>query len=67
MHPSVLNLEEGQELLVKYYGRDPVSGALRLSRKALTVGAASVTGMAKKLRTTRSTDPDPEPEPESPR
>lgn len=41
LHPSVLGLEVGQEIQVKYYGRDPVSGGMRLSRKALTVGAAS--------------------------
>lgn len=34
-HPSALNLEVGQELQVKYFGRDPVSGAMRLSRKVL--------------------------------
>ena len=27
-------------MLMKYYGRDPVSGSIRLSRKALTVGSA---------------------------
>lgn len=34
-HPSVLNLEVGQEIQVKYFGRDPASGAMRLSRKVL--------------------------------
>ena len=37
----VLNLSEGQEMQVKYYGCDPVSGAMRVSRKALTVSSAS--------------------------
>ncbi|XP_053613337.1 polyribonucleotide nucleotidyltransferase 1, mitochondrial [Plodia interpunctella] len=35
MHPSALNLNVGSELQVKYFGRDPVSGQLRLSRKVL--------------------------------
>ncbi|CAG9765903.1 unnamed protein product [Ceutorhynchus assimilis] len=35
-HPSALGLEVGQELQVKYFGRDPVSGLMRLSRKVLT-------------------------------
>jgi len=34
-HPSALNLEVGQEIQVKYFGRDPVSGFMRLSRKVL--------------------------------
>ncbi|CAH2044633.1 unnamed protein product, partial [Iphiclides podalirius] len=34
-HPSALGLEVGSELQVKYFGRDPVSGQMRLSRKAL--------------------------------
>ncbi|XP_078034331.1 polyribonucleotide nucleotidyltransferase 1 [Augochlora pura] len=34
-HPSVLGLEVGQEIQVKYFGRDPVSGQIRLSRKVL--------------------------------
>ncbi|XP_059610157.1 polyribonucleotide nucleotidyltransferase 1, mitochondrial [Phlebotomus argentipes] len=34
-HPSVLGLEVGQEIQVKYFGRDPVSGYMRLSRKVL--------------------------------
>ncbi|XP_060805038.1 polyribonucleotide nucleotidyltransferase 1, mitochondrial [Amyelois transitella] len=36
MHPSALNLEVGSEIQVKYFGRDPVSGQVRLSRKVLT-------------------------------
>ncbi|XP_076259411.1 polyribonucleotide nucleotidyltransferase 1 isoform X1 [Rhynchophorus ferrugineus] len=35
-HPSALGLDIGQELQVKYFGRDPVSGLMRLSRKVLT-------------------------------
>jgi polyribonucleotide nucleotidyltransferase len=40
-HPSALGLAPGQDLQVKYYGRDPATGQVRLSRKVLTVGAAS--------------------------
>ncbi|KAM3959300.1 polyribonucleotide nucleotidyltransferase 1 [Aphomia sociella] len=36
MHPSALGLEVGSEIQVKYFGRDPVSGQLRLSKKVLT-------------------------------
>ncbi|CAG5004092.1 unnamed protein product [Parnassius apollo] len=35
-HPSVLGLAVGSEINVKYFGRDPVSGQMRLSRKVLT-------------------------------
>ncbi|OXU19193.1 hypothetical protein TSAR_001961 [Trichomalopsis sarcophagae] len=34
-HPSALGFEVGQELQVKYFGRDPASGNMRLSRKVL--------------------------------
>lgn len=34
-HPSALGIELGQEIQVKYFGRDPVSGLMRLSRKVL--------------------------------
>lgn len=34
-HPSCLGLEVGQEISVKYFGPDPVSGRIRLSRKVL--------------------------------
>ena len=34
-HPSALDLDVGQKILVKYFGRDPVSGHLRLSRRVL--------------------------------
>lgn len=34
-HPSVLGLEVGQDIQVKYFGRDPVSGQIRISRKVL--------------------------------
>ncbi|CAG0901104.1 unnamed protein product [Cyprideis torosa] len=35
-HPSALGMEVGHEIKVKFFGRDPVSGAMRLSRKVLT-------------------------------
>jgi polyribonucleotide nucleotidyltransferase len=50
-HPSALGLKVGQEIMVKYYGRDPVSGAVRLSRKVLTMGVASA---VKKLKNSTS-------------
>ncbi|KAL6254888.1 hypothetical protein P5V15_014230 [Pogonomyrmex californicus] len=34
-HPNALGLEVGQEMQVKYFGRDPVSGQIRISRKVL--------------------------------
>ncbi|CAB4061554.1 pnp [Lepeophtheirus salmonis] len=40
-HSSAAGIKEGQELLVKCYGRDPVTGNLRLSRKALTVAQSA--------------------------
>ncbi|CAH2983536.1 unnamed protein product [Chilo suppressalis] len=35
-HPSVLGLDVGSEIQVKYFGRDPASGQVRLSRKVLS-------------------------------
>jgi len=40
-HPSALGIEEGQEIQIKYFGRDPVSGIMRLSRKVLQGPPAS--------------------------
>ena len=34
-HPSALGFEVGQEIQIKYFGRDPASGAMRMSRKVL--------------------------------
>lgn len=34
-HASALGLEVGQEIQVKYFGRDPATGTMRLSRKVL--------------------------------
>ncbi|XP_044727596.1 polyribonucleotide nucleotidyltransferase 1, mitochondrial [Chrysoperla carnea] len=41
-HPSALGLEVGDEIQVKYFGRDPVSGLMRLSRKVLQGPASNV-------------------------
>lgn len=40
-HPSALGLEVGHEISVKYFGRDPVSGLMRLSRKVLQSPASA--------------------------
>ncbi|XP_067900995.1 polyribonucleotide nucleotidyltransferase 1, mitochondrial isoform X2 [Heterodontus francisci] len=34
-HPSAIGLEVGQQIQVKYFGRDPTDGRMRLSRKVL--------------------------------
>ncbi|RWS22441.1 polyribonucleotide nucleotidyltransferase 1-like isoform X1 [Leptotrombidium deliense] len=39
-HPSALGLEVGQEIQVKYFGRDPVSGYMRISRRVLQITTA---------------------------
>lgn len=36
-HPSVLGLNIGDEIKVKYFGRDPINGRIRLSRKVLQI------------------------------
>lgn len=41
-HPSALGLTVGQEIPVKYFGRDPVSGLMRLSRKVLQSPASAI-------------------------
>ncbi|XP_058240790.1 polyribonucleotide nucleotidyltransferase 1, mitochondrial isoform X2 [Hemibagrus wyckioides] len=41
-HPSALGLEVGQQIQVKYFGRDPMDGRMRLSRKVLQSPAATV-------------------------
>lgn len=35
MHGSVSDYKIGQEIQIKYFGRDPVDGKMRISRKAL--------------------------------
>ncbi|XP_050543461.1 polyribonucleotide nucleotidyltransferase 1, mitochondrial [Daktulosphaira vitifoliae] len=42
-HPSALGMEVGQDIQVKYFGRDPVSGNMRLSRKVLQGPTSGVT------------------------
>jgi len=49
-HPSALGLEVGQDLQVKYYGRDPVSGQARLSRKVLTTASAAALASASSMK-----------------
>lgn len=41
-HPSAVGMEVGKEIQVKYFGRDPVSGFMRLSRKVLQGPTTSV-------------------------
>lgn len=38
-HPSALDLEVGQQIQVKYFGRDPATGHMRLSRKCLLMSS----------------------------
>ena len=40
-HASVLGFSVGQDISVKYFGRDPVSGNMRLSRKAIYSAASA--------------------------
>ena len=35
VHGSVSEYKVGQDIKVKYFGRDPISGHMRISRKAL--------------------------------
>uniref|UniRef100_A0A8D0KCV7 Polyribonucleotide nucleotidyltransferase 1, mitochondrial n=1 Tax=Sus scrofa TaxID=9823 RepID=A0A8D0KCV7_PIG len=41
-HPTALGLEVGQEIQVKYFGRDPADGRMRLSRKVLQSPATTI-------------------------
>ncbi|XP_028845287.1 polyribonucleotide nucleotidyltransferase 1, mitochondrial [Denticeps clupeoides] len=41
-HPSALGFEVGQQIQVKYFGRDPTDGRMRLSRKVLQSPVASL-------------------------
>ena len=40
-HPSALDFVVGQQIQVKYFGRDPASGHMRLSRKSLMMSSVS--------------------------
>lgn len=51
-HPSALGLKVDDEIQVKYFGRDPVSGFMRLSRKVLQGPA---TGVVRNLDRTAAT------------
>lgn len=39
-HPSAIGVKEGDTLHVKYFGRDPVSGHIRISRRILQMTSA---------------------------
>ncbi|XP_068597239.1 polyribonucleotide nucleotidyltransferase 1, mitochondrial [Brachionichthys hirsutus] len=41
-HPSALGLDVGQQIQVKYFGRDPTDGRMRLSRKVLQSPTATL-------------------------
>ncbi|XP_034041115.1 polyribonucleotide nucleotidyltransferase 1, mitochondrial [Thalassophryne amazonica] len=41
-HPSALGLDVGQQIQVKYFGRDPTDGRMRLSRKVLQSTASTL-------------------------
>merc|ERR1712142_525458 len=49
-HSSDLKLSIGQEIKVKYFGREPSTGMVRLSRKILNLGAASAVNGLKNAR-----------------
>ena len=40
-HPSALDFKVGQQIQVKYFGRDPATGQMRLSRKSLMMSSVS--------------------------
>ena len=40
-HASALGFSIGQDISVKYFGRDPASGKMRLSRKAIYSAASA--------------------------
>ena len=40
-HASALGFSVGQDISVKYFGRDPASGKMRLSRKAIYSAASA--------------------------
>merc|ERR1719445_1756718 len=67
-HPSALNLQVGQDLQVKYYGRDPASGKMRLSRKVITVAKETAVRDLHRATQRSKTSPSssPSPPPESP-
>lgn len=46
-HPSALGLVVGQQLKIKYFGRDPASGQMRLSRRAIQASNNAVKNLHK--------------------
>lgn len=60
-HASALGFNVGQEISVKYFGRDPVSGLMRLSRKVLQSPAtARVRKIGSSVTSTLNNQPKPE-------
>ena len=57
-HPSALGMEVGKEIAVKYFGRDPATGSMRLSRKALSTPAATVLNTLAELKQNNNTNSD---------
>lgn len=57
-HPSALGLSVGQEIPIKYFGRDPVSGLMRLSRKVLQSPASAVVRNLDRTTSTLPGDPN---------
>lgn len=55
-HPSALGMEVGHQFQVKYFGRDPVSGMMRLSRKVLQATAQVIQNHFKKVTTVNGDD-----------
>ena len=53
-----MGLVVGQEMRVKFYGRDPVSGSIRVSRKALTVGSVNAVKQLRNNRTSGASVPN---------
>ncbi|KAA0201847.1 hypothetical protein HAZT_HAZT000284 [Hyalella azteca] len=54
-HPSALGLEVGHSIKVKYFGRDPSSGQMRLSRRAIQ----AVSAVTRDLHKASSEPPSP--------
>ncbi|CAF0988042.1 unnamed protein product [Brachionus calyciflorus] len=52
VHGSASDYKVGQEIQIKYFGRDPVDGKMRISRKALFKTSSSAQDLL------RSTNPD---------
>lgn len=59
-HPTALGLEVGHEIPVKYFGRDPVSGLMRLSRKVLQSPASAIVKNLDRTSNTSSSSPQQE-------